>query len=48
MRSLLTLTLATATSAFVLPESLDSLNAFKNDIKQTLEDIPVRIQKVSR
>jgi uncharacterized surface protein with fasciclin (FAS1) repeats len=45
MRSLLTLTLATATSAFVLPESLDSLNAFKDDIKQTLEDIPVRIRK---
>ncbi|RGP77773.1 hypothetical protein FLONG3_4067 [Fusarium longipes] len=45
MRSLLTLTLATATSAFVLPESLDALNTFKDDFKQTLEDIPNRLRK---
>lgn len=45
MRSLLTLTLATATSAFVLPESLDTFKNLKDDIKQSLEDIPNRLRK---
>ncbi|GKU06999.1 fasciclin protein [Fusarium langsethiae] len=45
MRSLLTLTLATATSAFVLPESLNIFNNFKDDVKETLEDIPKRLRK---
>lgn len=45
MRSLLTLTLATATSAFVLPDSLNIFNDFKDDLKETLEDIPKRLRK---
>ncbi|KAF5022509.1 hypothetical protein F66182_5411 [Fusarium sp. NRRL 66182] len=45
MRSLLALTLATATSAIVLPESFENLNAFKDDLKQTLEAIPDRLRE---
>ncbi|KAF5648502.1 oxidoreductase [Fusarium tjaetaba] len=45
MRSLLALTLATATSAFVIPEGLDAFNTWKDDLKQTLEDIPTRFRK---
>ncbi|KAJ4253357.1 hypothetical protein NW762_010512 [Fusarium torreyae] len=45
MRSVLALTLATATSAFVIPEAFDSLYSFKEDIKETLEDIPTRLRK---
>lgn len=39
------LTLATATSAFVIPEGLDAFNTWKDDLKQTLEDIPTRFRK---
>ncbi|KAF5586587.1 oxidoreductase [Fusarium subglutinans] len=45
MRSLLALTLATATSAFVIPEGFDAFNTWKDDLKQTLEDIPTRFRK---
>ncbi|KAK2929309.1 FAS1 domain [Fusarium oxysporum f. sp. vasinfectum] len=45
MRSLLALTLATATSAFVIPEGLDAFNNWKDDLKQTFEDIPTRLRK---
>jgi uncharacterized surface protein with fasciclin (FAS1) repeats len=45
MRSLLALTLATATSAFVIPEGLDAFNTWKDDLKQSLEDIPTRLRK---
>ncbi|KAF4951048.1 hypothetical protein FGADI_7785 [Fusarium gaditjirri] len=44
MRSLLALTLATATSAFVIPEGLDAFNDWKDDLKQTLQDIPTRLR----
>jgi uncharacterized surface protein with fasciclin (FAS1) repeats len=45
MRSVLALTLATAASAIVIPESFDGLNNFKDDIKHTLEDLPNRLRK---
>jgi hypothetical protein len=41
----LALTLATATSAFVIPEGLDAFNNWKDDLKQTFEDIPTRLRK---
>ncbi|KAF4446751.1 hypothetical protein F53441_9685 [Fusarium austroafricanum] len=44
MRSVLALTLATATSAFVIPD-FDTFKTFKDDLKESLEDIPVRIQE---